>query len=871
MALNVGELFATVSLDDSGFQSTLGTLTKSIGKFIGITSLFTLGKESIESYAEFESAFTGVMKTVDETANTTYEDIKTSIIGMAEVLPATTTEIAGVMEAAGQLGISADYIEDFTRTMIDMGESTNLSAEDAATTLARFANIMGTSHDEFSNLGSAIVDLGNNYATTEREIAEMALRMAGAGRQAGMTEAEIFGIATAMSSVGLYAEAAGTAFSTFISSMGAASSIGAEEMAQYAKAAGMTADAFKDLYDSDPAAAFTAFIKGLGEMEDASTFLYQMGIDQIRMRDMLLRTSGASDMLAGAIDTANTAYEENNALTIEAEKRYATLDSQFATTKNNLQDMFRQFGETLLPAVQLALDAANSLIDGIQALFNEVFVAKNFDGAVEMIGGFAENLGNTLVNFLESVDWVQVSAQVGELINVMGEMIGAAAGGLLSAAKTLVSKLIEYMLTPEFWVGLGTGIVNILDGIYGGIMSVLEKSLGELGLAPPEKTLGENLNEKLGRFYQQIGAITGEDQIGEIDYTLLVNANGEINVGKAIDLSRYHGNSNAMISFLQDEGYLPEGALERYEFALSLYPNITFEEAMDNTNHEMMQSLLEAGMHPSLAAVKIPVVPDASIGIEDGSIFEEAISQSLAESGITPTIQTPATVEVSTIQAVTLSEEAVAQFGEAGTQAGQIMSANISTVVANTEGISAAIDSLASAAETAASTSMKNAGVNAGNMFCAGIAQGIRNGESIITSAARRVAKAAIDAANAKLQIHSPSRVMMESGGYFSEGFAKGIMSAAKSAVSAASGMASMAANAATIRRPVGGLAIGGAAAYGGGAVIDYDRMAEAMSNYQMVMDMDGKRLAQINARNAERAQNKRQHSLALGYGINRR
>lgn len=846
MALNVGELFATVSLDDSGFQSTLGSLTKSIGKFVGISSLFALGKESIESYAEFESAFTGVMKTVDETANTTYEDIKTSIIGMAEVLPATTKEISGVMEAAGQLGIGADYIEDFTRVMIDMGESTNLAAEDAATTLARFANIMGTSHDEFSNLGSAIVDLGNNYATTEREIAEMAMRMAGAGAQAGMSEADILGFAAAMSSVGLYAEAGGTAFSTFVSDLTVASSKGAKEMAAFAEVAGMSAGEFKKLYDSDAASAVSAFITGLGEMENASAWLVEYGYDQQRMRDFLLRTSEASEKLTSAIDTANIAYEENSALTTEAEKRYATLDSQFATAKNNLQDMFRQFGETLLPAVQTALDAANLLIDGIQKIFNEIFVAKNFDNAVEMIGGFAENLGDTLVNFLESVDWEQVSAQVGELINVMGEMIGAAAGGLLKAAKTLVGKLIEYMLTPEFWVGLGVGLTNILDSIFGGIMGVLEQALG---------------------------GVTGKEQGGEIDYTLLINADGQVDVGQAIDLSRYHGSGDAMIQYLQDNGYLPKGAIERYDFALSLYPDITFAEAMDNTNHELMQSLLEAGMDPNLAAVKMPVTvaPEVGIGIEDGAVFEEAISQSLTESGVMPTIETPATVEVSSIQAVTLSEEAVAQFGEAGTQAGQIMSANISTVVANTEGITAAIDSLAAAAEADASTSMKNAGMNAGKMFSSGIASGILSGKSVITSAARKVAQAAIDAANAKLKIASPSRVMMESGGYFSEGFAKGIMSAAKSAVSAASGMASMAANAATIRRPVGGLVIGGAAAYGGGAMIDYDRMAEAMSNYQMVMDMDGKRLAQINARNAERAQNKRQHSLALGYGINRR
>ena len=846
MALNVGELFATVSLDDSGFQSTLSSITKSIGTFVGVTSLFTLGKESIESYAEFESAFTGVMKTVDETANTTYEDIKDSIIGMAEVLPATTKEIAGVMEAAGQLGISADYIEDFTRTMIDMGESTNLSAEDAATTLARFANIMGTSHDEFSNLGSAIVDLGNNYATTEREIAEMALRMAGAGRQAGMSEADILGFAAAMSSVGLYAEAGGSAFSTFISSMIAASAIGAEEMADFAAVAGMSAEEFKSMFDSDAAAALSAFLTGLGEMEDATSWLGAHGFGQIRMRDMLLRTSGASGLLAEALETSDAAYKENIALTTEAEKRYATLDSQFTTTKNNLQDMFRQFGETLLPAVQTALDAANLLIDGIQKIFNEIFVAKNFDNAVEMIGGFAENLGNTLVNFLESVDWVQVSAQVGELINVMGEMIGVAAGGLLKAAKTLVGKLIEYMLTPEFWVGLGVGLTNILDGIFGGIMGVLEQALG---------------------------GVTGKEQGGEIDYTLLINADGQVDVGQAIDLSRYHGSGDAMIQYLQDNGYLPKGAIERYDFALSLYPNITFEEAMDNTNYSLVQSLLEAGIDPNLAAIQMPVAvtPDVILGVEDGAVFEESISQSLAESGVMSTIQPPASVEVSSIQAVTLSEEAVAQFGEAGTQAGQIISTNVATAIANTEGISAAINSLAAAAESAASTSMKAAGMNAGKMFSSGIASGILSGKGVIANAARKVAQAAIDAANAKLQIASPSRVMMESGGYFSEGFAKGIMTAAKSAVSAASGMAEMAANAATIRRPVGNLAYGGAAAYAGGTMIDYDRMAEAMSNYQMVMNMDGKRLAQINARNAERAQNKRQHSLALGYGINRR
>ena len=110
-------------------------------------------------------------------------------------------------EAAGQLGIATDDVLTFTRVMLDLGESTNLSADEAATALALFANITGTSAADYERLGSVIVGLVNNFATTEAEITEMAQRLASAGTLAGMSEAEILALAAAMSSVGIEAEA----------------------------------------------------------------------------------------------------------------------------------------------------------------------------------------------------------------------------------------------------------------------------------------------------------------------------------------------------------------------------------------------------------------------------------------------------------------------------------------------------------------------------------------------------------------------------------------------------------------------------------------------------------------------------------------
>ena len=85
------------------------------------------------------------------------------------------------------------------------------------------------SQEDFDRLGATIVDLGNNLATTEKEIVDMSMRIAGAGAQVGMTEAEIMSFSGALSSVGIEAEAGGSAFSTLISNMSLAVQQGGDE------------------------------------------------------------------------------------------------------------------------------------------------------------------------------------------------------------------------------------------------------------------------------------------------------------------------------------------------------------------------------------------------------------------------------------------------------------------------------------------------------------------------------------------------------------------------------------------------------------------------------------------------------------------
>ena len=91
---------------------------------------------------------------------------------MSTEVATSANDIAEVMAIAGQLGITNDYLVEFTRTMIDLGNSTDIVASDAAATVAKFANITSMDQSEFGNLGAALVDLGNNCGTTESAIRE---------------------------------------------------------------------------------------------------------------------------------------------------------------------------------------------------------------------------------------------------------------------------------------------------------------------------------------------------------------------------------------------------------------------------------------------------------------------------------------------------------------------------------------------------------------------------------------------------------------------------------------------------------------------------------------------------------------------------
>jgi len=363
----------TAITKSNNLSGSFGTLIKqATGIFLGFQGIKMAISGTIGAAISFEDAFAGVRKTVDGTEEQ-LQILEKQFISLSKKIPVSFEEFSRIGELAGQLGVPIHQMEHFTEVISKLGVTTNLSTEEAATSIARFVNIMQTSLTDVDRLGSVIVDLGNNFATTEQEIVNFSLRIAGAAKIAGFSQESVFALGTAFSSVGVQAEAGGTAVQKVLISMQKAVATNSKDLVNFARTAGVSAQEFKDAWKNDAAVAFSDFVQGLGTQGDnAINTLELLGLQDQRLIRSFLSLANAGDLVEQTLNRANKAFIENNALNEEAQKKFATTQSQIQIFKNNLRAAGATIGSAFLPflnaAMVAAIDLGNRMIDMVKQI-----------------------------------------------------------------------------------------------------------------------------------------------------------------------------------------------------------------------------------------------------------------------------------------------------------------------------------------------------------------------------------------------------------------------------------------------------------------------------------------------------------------------
>lgn len=425
-------------------------------------ALIGSGAAAVAAATNMDTSLTNVKKTVDGTEQQ-YQALKDAAVEFSKTNAVSASQILDIQALGAQLGFTIDELDEFGEVVSGLDIATDMDAETAATQLAQFANITKMSHDEISNYGSAVVGLGNNFATTESKISAMAMRIAAAGTQVGMSQADILGLSTALSSLGIEAEAGGSAISTVMSNIDKAVATGDESLSAWASTAQMSAEQFAAAWKSDPVTALAAVLSGLESATEAggnmSLMLEDLGISELRQTDAMKRMAGNSQLVADAVGKANEEWSKNSALSKEVENRNGSLAAKFQILLNRVTAIADDIGGPLADALLDALDAMEPFFKAVedgaqafadmdkgqqQAIISTVALVAALGPLLKLIGGIpsaAKNAGDTITSISEGFMKLKEGGGLAAAgVKMLNGAIGAVVIGTLAA---FAASLIE--------------------------------------------------------------------------------------------------------------------------------------------------------------------------------------------------------------------------------------------------------------------------------------------------------------------------------------------------------------------------------------------------------------------------------------------
>lgn len=503
---NLSKSLDTVSTKLKSAGDSLKSFGQSYTTHVSLP-MVAVGAGTVKAAIDIDTALTGVRKTVDATEEE-YQALKDAAIEYSKTQPVSAEQLLDLEALGAQLGYSKDELENFAKVVAGLDIATDMDAETAATELAQFANITQMSHEDTERFASAIVALGNSTATTESQISAMAQRTAAAGTQVGMTQSQILGWSAAMASLGIEAEAGGTAFSQTVSTIDAAVATGSEDLQAFAEVAGMSGEEFSNAWKEDATGTFQRLLEGIANSDNATVALEKMGITGVRAQDVMKRLSGNTELVAQALGTANEGWEQNTALTDEVANRNDSLAAKFDTLKNKLTAIAEEVGEPLANALLAVADDLQPVVDKVADLaqrFAELDPEQQktilgFMGVVAALGPVLSLLGSGIS---------AIGSLVGGISAITGALGGAevaagAAGAAGAGAGTAAAGGLAAVAGP---IAIVVGSVAALAAGFAYLWNTSEDFRNKI--TELATSISEQLNPALGNLEQIFGAVSG--------------------------------------------------------------------------------------------------------------------------------------------------------------------------------------------------------------------------------------------------------------------------------------------------------------------------------------------------------------------------
>ena len=338
---NVGEYKRSVGNYAKAMSGAVGAAKRLASAFGLVGGAFLIAstiKDAFRTLVEFDKNVVAVGKTANFTKEELFEFRERVVELGASISGISIQGLVKSAEVAGQLGIKgSSSILKFAETIEKLKLTSDIETEESVRQFAKFIEVSKDTVANVDKLGSVITELGNNFATSEKQILKNGTEIQKGISIYNVSAEGALALGAATSALGSEAEQSRSAMQKTFKVLKDAAVKG-ENLENVLRLTGQTAAEFKKEFSEDAIQTFLKFIQGLGIAseagEDLGTTLDDLGLDAIRTEVVVGILAKNTDVLTNAVNDATTAYQENNATTIE----YRAATDTVAVAVNDLSD-----------------------------------------------------------------------------------------------------------------------------------------------------------------------------------------------------------------------------------------------------------------------------------------------------------------------------------------------------------------------------------------------------------------------------------------------------------------------------------------------------------------------------------------------------
>tara|TARA_B100001964_G_scaffold114969_1_gene128212 strand:+ start:2806 stop:6138 length:3333 start_codon:yes stop_codon:yes gene_type:complete len=374
-----------------------------------------------------------VRKTTGLSAKT-IDTLRKDFINLSTAIPISARELAEIGAVAGQLGIqNAPDILKFTETIAKVATVTNFTAEEAATSLARIANVFKIPIAEIENLAGVMNELENTTTAKVPQIADFMRRLGPASLQIGLSASEVAGLSATLIDLGFRAELAGTAVSNTFANM-------IKKADVFGKQMGLTAAEFRLAIQKDGIGTIQKWAEAISKLpaDQVIAQFEAVGISGSRARLVFNALSNSTELMGKNLKTASDEVKRGTSLQKEFDIFISGTASKLRLLGNRLGQAAFAIGDVLLPVVNDLIKTAGGdlqkILDGVADKFT-----KNKDAVRELLDkGYIQfkETSKGILNVMRDLKqpFLDVVSIIGDLAKIFLENVTFfGVGGLLGS------------------------------------------------------------------------------------------------------------------------------------------------------------------------------------------------------------------------------------------------------------------------------------------------------------------------------------------------------------------------------------------------------------------------------------------------------